>query len=184
MGLRKFLDRRLGRRRALALVLGGLALCMVGLSFASVPLYRIFCQVTGFAGTTGRAAAGEELRLGSREVTLRFNADTADGLPWDFWPDVTQVQLVTGTRYRATYWAHNRGKRPIVGTATFNVTPLRAGFFLKKIECFCFTEQKLMPGEKMAFTVDLFIDPSIEEEIDEGLSSLTLSYTFFPAVTG
>jgi cytochrome c oxidase assembly protein subunit 11 len=160
---------------ALAAVAG-----MVALSFASVPLYRAFCQITGFDGTTMRADKPAD-RVLKREVAVRFDATVGQGLPWTFKPEQVSQTLHVGETGLAFYAAKNLTDRPITGRATFNVQPAKAGQYFNKIECFCFTEQTLKPGEEVSMPVTYFIDPAIAD--DRGLDdvqTITLSYTFFP----
>jgi cytochrome c oxidase assembly protein subunit 11 len=152
---------------------------MGGLAYASVPLYQLFCQVTGFGGTTQVADQGADEIL-DRTIKVRFNADTASGLPWDFRPAQREVELQVGETGMAYYTAVNNSSRPIVGTASYNVTPLKAGPYFSKIDCFCFTEQELAPGEKVEMPVTFFVDPEIADDKNlDDITTITLSYTFF-----
>lgn len=163
----------------LALVLTGAVVGMVGLSFAAVPLYRVFCQVTGFGGTPQIAESASEQVL-QRKVTVRFNADTDRNLPWRFKPVQRSVELHVGEQGLAHYEARNNGKTAIVGTATFNVTPLKAGQYFNKIACFCFTEQRLEPGETVDMPVTFFVDPRLNDDPSMAdVTTITLSYTFY-----
>ena len=155
----------------------------IGLSYAAVPLYRLFCQVTGFGGTTQVATAAPDSTIG-RRMTVRFNADVDPALPWSFQPVEREVQLLVGERTLAFYRATNRGSEPVVGTAVFNVTPHKAGAYFDKIDCFCFAEQRLAPGETAELPVSFFIDPAImnDRKLDD-VTTITLSYTFFRAQT-
>lgn len=158
-----------------------LVLAMVGLAFASAPLYSLFCRVTGFGGTTQRAQAAPGPVAG-RAVTVRFNADVNGGLPWSFRPDQHDVTLALGEQGFASYSVENRGATPVTGTAVFNVTPDKAGIYFNKIECFCFTEQTLEPGQRVDMPVVFFVDPAMARDPDMGdVSTITLSYTFFRA---
>ncbi|MGF1475402.1 MAG: cytochrome c oxidase assembly protein [Geminicoccaceae bacterium] len=157
-----------------AVVLG-----MIGLTAAAVPLYDLFCRVTGYGGTTVRSEAATGPVAGP-PVTVRFNADVAGDLRWSFRPVQQQVSLAIGEQKLAFYEAVNRSDRPVVGTATFNVTPHGAGLYFAKIECFCFQEQVLEPGEKVQMPVSFFVDPSIlEDPAALDIRTITLSYTFF-----
>jgi cytochrome c oxidase assembly protein subunit 11 len=160
----------------------GVVVGMVGLAFASVPLYRIFCQVTGFGGTTQRAEHAPA-EVGERVITVTFNADVAgNNLPWTFTPVERHVTLHVGEERLVAYRATNHGDRPITATATFNVTPAKAGIYFQKIACFCFTEQTLEPGETVDMPVSFFIDPEIAKDPNtRELRNITLSYTFFRA---
>ncbi|MEM7223123.1 MAG: cytochrome c oxidase assembly protein [Pseudomonadota bacterium] len=172
--------RRDKRRNAtLAVSLAGLVCAMIGLSFAAVPLYQLFCQVTGYGGTTQVAEAAPET-VGERVMKVRFNADVSPDVPWAFQPEQRQVSLKVGEQGLAFYRAENLSDRTVVGTASFNVTPLKAGPYFSKIECFCFTEQRLAPGESVQMPVSYFIDPSIVEDPNlADVMTITLSYTFF-----
>ena len=162
-----------------ALLLCGLVAGMVGLSFASVPLYRLFCQVTGFGGTTQQAEVAPET-VAERLMTIRFNADINPALPWAFQPEQREVTVRIGESGLAFYRARNLSSEPVTGTATFNVTPLKAGLYFSKIDCFCFIEQRLEPGEEVAMGVSFFVDPSILEDRNlDDVTTITLSYTFF-----
>lgn len=167
------------RRVATALVLGGVVFGMAGLAFAAVPLYRLFCQVTGFGGTV-QVAEAAPAEIGERIVTVRFNADTARDLPWRFMPERREMTVRVGEVNMAFYSAENLSDRALVGSSTFNVTPVKAGSYFNKIECFCFEEQTLVPGERVAFPVSFFVDPAIAEDrrLDD-VNTITLSYTFF-----
>lgn len=168
----------------LALGLAGIVVAMGGLAFAASPFYAWFCRVTGFAGTTQRADAAPVER-GSRIVTIRFNADVAGhDLPWRFVPLERAVQVATGEERLAFYRATNEGAEPVVGTATFNVTPHKAAPYFQKIACFCFGEQELGAGESLDLPVSFFIDPAIEKDPNlAGVTTITLSYTFFRHAT-
>lgn len=151
---------------------------MVALTYAAVPLYRLFCQVTGFAGTT-QVATNAPGAVGTSVVTVRFDANVAPGLAWRFTaPAPVQVRL--GEERLVAFSATNIGNEPILGTATFNVTPLQIGKYFNKIQCFCFTEQLLLPGESKEFPVSFFVDPSIADDDDgKDVTAIILSYTFF-----
>jgi cytochrome c oxidase assembly protein subunit 11 len=168
------------RHRAVALVCASVAVAMVGLAYASVPLYRLFCQATGFAGTTQRAERPSAQVL-ERHVTVRFDANVGPGLSWDFGALQRTADVKIGENVLAFYKVTNRSEKPTVGTATFNVTPEQAGAYFNKIECFCFTEQRLEPGESLEMPVSFFIDPAIMKNPDaRGIGDITLSYTFYP----
>ena len=171
-----------GRRNArLAVLLTGVFAGMVALSFAAVPLYRLFCQVTGYGGTTQVATAAPEAAGEAGTITVRFNADISPELAWRFKPEQVEMTVGLGERTMAFYRATSRAGAETVGTATFNVTPLKAGAYFSKIDCFCFTEQKLAPGESARMPVDFFVDPAIAEAPDmRDVKTITLSYTFFP----
>ncbi|WP_051341044.1 cytochrome c oxidase assembly protein [Azospirillum halopraeferens] len=169
------------RNRKLLISLFGLVAGMIGLAYASVPLYALFCQVTGFGGTTQRADAAPDTVL-ERTIKVRFNADTNRALPWSFRPVEREVTVKVGETHITSYRAANRGESPTVGTAVYNVTPDKAGIYFNKIECFCFTEQVLHPGEEVDMPVAFFVDPAIASDPKMGdVSTITLSYTFFRA---
>jgi len=169
------------RNRRTALACAALVAGMVGMSYAAVPLYRLFCQVTGFGGTTQRAEAASGVVL-DRVMSIRFDSNIGHGLRWDFRPEQRQIEVKVGEPALAFYRATNLSDRPLTGSATFNVTPPLAGAYFMKIECFCFTEQTLEAGQAVDMPVQFFVDPSIAEDKDlEKLGTITLSYTFYPA---
>ncbi|WP_240035738.1 cytochrome c oxidase assembly protein [Hwanghaeella grinnelliae] len=171
------------RNKKTMLAIAGVVCGMVGLAYASVPLYEIFCRVTGYGGTTQVAEQGAGKIL-DREMAVRFDATTSPNLPWTFEPEQREVTLRIGEDAIAYYRATNNSDKTITGTATFNVTPLKAGLYFTKIDCFCFTEQTLKPGETVDMPVVYYVDPELDEDpnLDE-VRTLTLSYTFFPAET-
>jgi cytochrome c oxidase assembly protein subunit 11 len=169
------------RNRVVLVSLLALVAGMVGLAYASVPLYALFCRVTGFGGTTQRAEAAPGTVL-ERKVTVRFNADVNGGLPWSFRPNQREVTVRLGETALVSYHAENRGTQPVTGTAVFNVTPDKAGIHFNKIECFCFTEQVLQPGQSIDMPVAFFVDPAAATDVNmEDVKTITLSYTFFRA---
>lgn len=169
------------RNRRIALLCMVAVVGMIGMSYASVPLYRLFCQVTGFAGTTHRADAAPEQSL-ARQVTIRFDATVARNLPWEFAAAQGPQRLKIGEVGLAFFRAKNLSAQPLVGTASFNVTPEKAGAYFSKLECFCFTEQQLAAGQEIDMPVQYFIDPSIEDDENmHDVKTITLSYTFHPA---
>ena len=171
--------REVGRTTLTAVLLTGVIAGMLGLTAASVPLYRLFCQVTGYGGTTQRAEQAPD-QISDRTIKVRFNAEVAQGIPWSFEPEQREIEIRIGEQQLAFYRARNNGERPIVGTATFNVTPNKAGFYFSKIDCFCFTEQVLQPGESADLPVSFFVDPAILDDPEtQDVRSITLSYTFF-----
>jgi cytochrome c oxidase assembly protein subunit 11 len=174
------------RNRRSAFLAAFVALAMVGLGFAAVPLYRLFCQVTGFAGTTGRADASDvPWKPAAGTMLVRFDANVNAGLPWRFRPEKNVEQVRIGERLMAFYIAENLSDRPVTGRATYNVSPDQAGGHFKKIDCFCFTEQTLQPGEKVRMPVIYFVDPAILKDEDaKDLQQITLSYTFYPVDSG
>jgi len=165
----------------LALVCVGTIAAMVGLTYASVPLYRMFCQATGYGGTTMRAEAAP-IAVGKRRITVRFNADVAKDLGWKFGPVEPSVEVITGEPSIISYRATNPGKTAVTGTAVYNVTPEKAGAYFNKIACFCFDEQTLKAGETVDMPVQFFVDPAIETDPNaHDVETITLSYTFFKA---
>ncbi len=167
------------RKRMMLVVLGGVACGMVGLSFAAVPLYDLFCSVTGFGGTTQTADAAPA-EVGNRVMAVQFNSDVSNDVPWRFKPSQREVELRVGEVGLAFYTAINESNNTILGSATFNVTPLKAGIYFTKVDCFCFEEQVLRPGESAELPVTFFIDPDIVNDRDmDDVTTITLSYTFF-----
>lgn len=167
------------RNRRVATICAVVGAGMLGLAYASVPLYQLFCQVTGFGGTTQRADRPAASIL-ERTMTVRFDANIGDGMPWDFAPVSEPQTLKIGENGLAFYRVTNRSDRTIVGSATYNVTPEQAGIFFNKLACFCFTEQRLEPSESLDMPVSYFIDPEIVKDPDASrLSTVTLSYTFY-----
>jgi cytochrome c oxidase assembly protein subunit 11 len=160
-------------------ILAGLVIAMLGLSYAAVPLYKIFCQVTGYAGTTQRAKLAPE-KATDQMISVRFDANISRDLDWQFKPLQRVIKLKIGEEKLAFYTATNNSSEPITGTATFNVTPAVAGSYFNKIACFCFTEQTLQPGESVEMPVSFFIDPDMLNDPDmKSVREITLSYTFF-----
>ncbi|GAA3793266.1 cytochrome c oxidase assembly protein [Qipengyuania pelagi] len=180
------LDNR-NSRTALYALLG--ALFMLGMGYAAVPLYDLFCRVTGFGGTTQRAsesdadiAAQAALSAGAKTISVRFDASTARDVPWRFEPVQSTDTVQIGQRDMAFYTARNNSDVPITGTATFNVEPEQTGKYFNKIQCFCFTEQTLQPGQEVRMPVLYYIDPAIlQDENAKGVEQITLSYTFHKA---
>lgn len=176
------------KNKRLAFVAATIAVAMVGLGFAAVPLYNLFCRVTGYGGTTQRydpVAAAEEPKILSDTVSVRFDANVSTKLPWKFYPEHPRDTVTIGARDMAIFIARNESSRPITGTATFNVTPDQAGQYFTKIQCFCFTQQTLQPGEQVRMPVLFFVDPKIKEDVDaRDIQEITLSYTFYPVDDG
>ena len=178
------LSRRQRRRRNRYVFasLAVLVLGMNGFAYATVPAYRAFCQKFGFAGTplVGALAPTADQVLADRSITVRFNTDIEPALDWRFKPVQRSITLNVGATGLAFFEAANRHSEAVTGTATFNVTPLKAAPYFVKIECFCFTEQTLAPGETAQMPVTFFVDPDIalDEDLDD-VSTITLSYTFF-----
>lgn len=158
----------------------GVVVAMIILSFASVPLYDLFCRVTGFGGTTQIGEKLDQAPTTTREMTIRFDASIHPDLPWSFKPVQGPLNLPVGADMLAFYEATNLSQSPLTGTASFNVTPLKAGQYFVKVACFCFTEQTLAPGEKVEMPVSFYIDPAILNDKNmEDVTTITLSYTFF-----
>ncbi|HZS85371.1 MAG TPA: cytochrome c oxidase assembly protein [Stellaceae bacterium] len=169
--------RNLGVLAGLLLVIG----VMTGLVSYSVTLYRLFCQATGFGGTTQRVAA-DDARLSDRIVTVRFSTDVAPDLPWRFEPVRREVKVHLGEDTLVFFRAENLSDKPLVGHATYNVTPAKAGRYFDKIQCFCFDEEKLGAGEKVEMPVDFFVSPDLAKDDETGdVDTITLAYTFFPS---
>ncbi len=153
---------------------------MVGMAYASVPLYRAFCQLTGFDGTVRKADKAPEKVL-DRKLTIRFDANVRD-LPWTFKPDQVSQEVKIGDTGLAFYRVTNNGKTPITGRASYNVVPESAGAYFQKLECFCFIDQTLQPGQTVEFPVVYFVDPEFASDFEtRGAQEVTLSYTFFPS---
>ena len=167
------------KNRAVATRMALFALAMLALAFASVPLYRVFCQVTGFGGTTMKADAAPGAVAG--QIGVRFDANIDPALPWKFEPVQETVRIHPGARTTINYQATNYTARSTTGQAIFNVTPEIAGKYFSKIECFCFTEQTLKPGESVKMPVIFFVDPKLRDDPDtKHIDEITLSYTFYP----
>jgi cytochrome c oxidase assembly protein subunit 11 len=153
---------------------------MVGMAYAAVPLYAMFCQVTGYGGTTQRVTQYSD-RVLDRTITVRFDANVSGGLPWDFKPAARSMTMQIGETVQASYKARNLFGTPSAGRASFNVTPELAGAYFNKVECFCFTDTTLAPGAEMDMPVVFYVDPAIDEVPElKGATTITLSYTFFP----
>lgn len=166
------------RNRNVAAVLLLVAVGMVGAAYAAVPLYELFCQATGFGGTT-RVATDNPKGVIAREMTTRFDSNVDGGLAWQVTPS-RPITGQIGSVETITYTARNLTNKTITGTAVFNVTPERAGSYFNKIECFCFTEQTLKPGETVQMPVTFFVDPDIDKEAElKTIREITLSYTFY-----
>lgn len=171
----------MSRKTRTAMLMALLVCSMTGLAFASVPLYRLFCQVTGFAGTTQRAAADRVPGDTGRTISVRFDANTSSALPWRFEPVDHRRTIPIGARNIALFTARNLADHAVTGQAVFNVTPTQAGQYFTKIQCFCFTEQRLAAGQQVQMPVVFFVDPRILTDPDTSdISEITLSYTFYP----
>ena len=170
------------RRNGTTVALLAAVVCgMVGLSFASAPLYRLFCQATGFGGTTQRASAAPDQVAGAL-VTVRFDAQTAPDLGWEFRPLESAIRLHPGEQREVFFRATNRTAETVTGTATFNVTPAKTGIYFDKLQCFCFNEQQLKPGENRDMGVVFFVDPDLLTDPNTSdVRTITLSYTMFRA---
>ena len=166
--------------RTLAMVFG-IVIAMTALSFASVPLYDLFCRVTGFGGTTQESAAPpSEDKIIDRDITIHFNGDVNGNLHWEFEPEFRKVGVKVGQQGLITFKAENTSETPSIGTAVYNVTPAKAGKYFHKTQCFCFAEQKLNPKQAMDMPVLFYIDPSIAEDRNmDDVKTITLSYSFF-----
>jgi cytochrome c oxidase assembly protein subunit 11 len=177
---------RSGNKR-IAAIAALVALAMLGLGFASVPLYRLFCQVTGFGGTTQRVSEAQAAGVtglpiaGARQLSIRFDSNVSSGLAWDFYPEKKRVSVGVGGKSMAIFIAKNRSDKPVTGRAVFNVTPEQAGPYFTKIECFCFTEQTLQPGQEVRMPVLFYVDKKfLDDPDDKDVQEITLSYTFYP----
>lgn len=167
-----------GKTKTLAQTLG-VVVVMGGLAWASVPFYDWFCRVTGFGGTTGVAEAGSDVIL-DQTITIKFDASKERGMPWEFKPMQREVEMRIGETGLAFYEAYNPTDKPVAGQAAYNVTPYDAGGYFNKIECFCFTEQVLQPGERVQMPVSFYVDPEIVNDRDAKYAKhITLSYTFY-----
>ena len=154
---------------------------MIGVTYASVPLYQLFCQITGYGGTTQKAESAPSSVL-DRMITVRFDANVSSGLPWEFQPKQREVTIRLGETVDVAYVAKNIFNVPTRGKASFNVTPELAGAYFNKLQCFCFTDTTLKPGETLDMPVQFFVDPEIINEVDlKDIKTITLSYTFFPS---
>lgn len=159
-------------------------LAMIGAAYASVPLYRLFCQVTGYGGTTQRVEQYSDTVL-DRDITVRFDGNISGGLPWTFEPVQRSRTIKIGETVQVSFKATNPFSTPTSGKATFNVTPELAGSYFNKVECFCFTDTTLNPGETLDMPVVFFVDPAIVDDPDiKNIRTITLSYTFFPSQVG
>jgi len=177
------------KNRTVGLIAALVAIAMLGLGYAAVPLYRLFCEVTGFGGTTQRAteaeavtAAEQAASAGTPMISIRFDANVDRTLPWTFHPRQVTDTIQIGQRDMAIFEARNNSFRSITGTASFNVEPEQAGKYFNKIQCFCFTEQTLRPGQQVTMPVLYFVDPkALDDPAMKGVEQITLSYTFHEA---
>ncbi len=165
----------------LAMLLAVFVAGMVGVAYASVPLYKLFCQITGYGGTP-KVAKVAPVQTYNSKIAIRFDANTNPRLPWRFEAAQNQITIKLGEPVLAFYEAENLAKTDVTGTALFNVTPLKAGQYFSKIDCFCFTEQTLLAGQRMHMPVQFFVDPEIHNDPNtKDVTTITLSYTFYPA---
>jgi cytochrome c oxidase assembly protein subunit 11 len=164
-----------------AAICGFVVVLMVGASYAAVPFYNWFCRATGFNGTTQVATSAPTSAPLSRRIAVRFDSNVAPGLPWKFEPEQTEIELNIGQVVTVFYTVTNQSARTTVGQAAYNVAPLTVGAYFQKINCFCFTEQTMAPGEKRQMAVVFYVDPSVVKDSDnDTLNTITLSYTFYP----
>src|SRR5215475_8636435 len=172
---------RLGRDALVAAICGLVVVLMVGASYAAVPFYNWFCRATGFNGTTQVATAAPVTGPIARKVAVRFDSNVAGGLPWKFEPEKTEIEVRIGEVTTVYYTVTNQSARTTTGQAAYNVAPLTVGSYFEKINCFCFTEQTMAPGETRQMPVVFYVDPSIVKDSEnDGLNTITLSYTFYP----
>ena len=173
--------RGLGRDATVAAICGFGVVLMVGASYAAVPFYNWFCRTTGFNGTTQVATSAPSGAPLTRKIAVRFDSNVAGGLPWKFEPEQTEIEIRIGEVVTVFFNVTNQSARTTTGQAAYNVAPLTVGAYFQKINCFCFTEQTLAPGEKREMPVVFYVDPSIVKDSDnDGLNTITLSYTFYP----
>ncbi len=172
---------RLGRDALVGGICGLVVVLMVGASYAAVPFYNWFCRTTGFNGTTQVATAAPSGAPLQRKVSVRFDANVMGGLPWKFEPEQTEIDVRIGEVVTIYYTVTNLSARTTAGQAAYNVAPLTVGAYFQKINCFCFTEQTMAPGEKREMPVVFYVDPALAADREnDGLTTITLSYTFYP----
>jgi cytochrome c oxidase assembly protein subunit 11 len=170
-----------GRDVVVGSIAGLVAVLMVGAAYAAVPFYNWFCRATGFNGTTQVATSAPSAAPLARKVAVRFDSNVAPGLPWKFEPEQTEIEISIGQVVTVYYTVTNQSARTTTGQAAYNVAPLTVGSYFEKINCFCFTEQTMAAGEKREMPVVFYVDPSLVEDHDnDGLNTITLSYTFYP----
>jgi cytochrome c oxidase assembly protein subunit 11 len=173
--------RGLGRDATVAAICGLVVALMVGASYAAVPFYNWFCRATGFNGTTQVATVAPASAPLGRKIAVRFDSNVAGGLPWKFEPEQNEIEIRIGEVVTVYYGLTNQSARSTTGQAAYNVAPLTVGKYFQKINCFCFTEQTMAPGETRQMAVVFYVDPSVVKDSDnDGLNSITLSYTFYP----
>jgi cytochrome c oxidase assembly protein subunit 11 len=173
--------RGLGRDAVVAAICGFVVVLMVGASYAAVPFYNWFCRATGFNGTTQVAESAPSSAPLARQVAVRFDSNVAGGLPWKFEPEKTEINVKIGEVVTVYYTVTNQAARTTTGQAAYNVAPLSVGAYFQKINCFCFTEQTMAPGETRQMPVVFYVDPAlVKDSENDGLNTITLSYTFYP----
>src|SRR5947199_12462 len=178
---RNKVGRGLSRDAAVAAACGAFVAIMVGAAYAAVPFYNWFCRTTGFNGTTQVATSAPSAAPLARTISVRFDSNVAAGLPWKFEPERTQIEVRIGEVVTVYYSVTNQSARATIGQAAYNVAPLTVGSYFQKINCFCFTEQTMAPGEKRQMPVVFYVDPKLAADREnDGLNSITLSYTFYP----
>ena len=171
----------LGRDVLVASICGGVVALMVGASYAAVPFYDWFCRATGFNGTTQVATSAPSDAPLARKISVRFDANVGPGLPWKFEPEQNEIEVRIGEVVTVFYTVTNQAARATTGVAAYNVAPLTVGAYFQKINCFCFTEQTMGPGEKREMPVVFYVDPALAKDTEnDGLNTITLSYTFYP----
>jgi len=174
-------SRGLGRDAGIAVACGLFVALMVGAAYAAVPFYNWFCRTTGFNGTTQVAKTVPTASPLGRKVAVRFDSNVSGGLPWKFEPEKTEIEVHIGQVTTAYYTVTNEAARTTTGQAAYNVAPLTVGSYFQKINCFCFTEQTMAPGEKREMAVVFYVDPSfVKDSENDGVNTITLSYTFYP----
>jgi cytochrome c oxidase assembly protein subunit 11 len=188
MSRQQFEHQQQQRNNNVLLYLLATAFGVLGFSYASVPLYKVFCQATGYGGTTQLATEEQLAKMspveGARPLTIKFSSSVSSTLPWRFTPQQKSVKVVPGETALAFYTANNDSKKPVIGVATYNVLPMKAGVYFNKVQCFCFDEQRLKGEEEVDMPVFFFIDPAFLEDPEmEDVQSITLSYTFFRSAT-
>lgn len=170
-------------KRVMSIALG-IVVAMIGMAFASVPLYSALCKVTGWGGTTRTVESNPFTAVEGRKITVHFDANVAQGMPWRFKPDLNEVTVDVGADGLVSFVAENPTAKAVTGTAVYNVTPLKAGKYFNKTQCFCFDEQVLEPNQRVHMPVVFFVDPAILDDPElADIKSITLSYTFFKAAT-
>lgn len=173
--------RGLGRDAAVAAICGLVVVLMVGASYAAVPFYNWFCRTTGFNGTTQVATSAPAGAPLTRKIAVRFDANVGAGLPWKFEPEQTEIEVRIGEVVTVFYIVTNQSARTTTGQAAYNVAPLTVGAYFQKLNCFCFTDQTMAPGEKREMPVVFYVDPALAADSEnDGLGTITLSYTFYP----